>query len=227
MNRQEYIKQVRKEVHFVFDREAIENELQHHLEDSIWDLMEEGFSREEAEVQAVAQMGDPVEVGKELNEEHHPVLGYLWMLSNMLLIVILPFVALAIGSGLWGSFQMLTPTKIEESVEMYPIKMDLEIPTHWVKLDNICVDDYGQHRLTYRAWRKLSYSRAGWSSDLFYLENDSGSYLPTGVIESNNLLGCYGAKDFEWPEDGILQLKLKGSDEIIEIDLEEYCDETR
>ena len=43
MNRQEYINQVRKEVHFVFDREAIENELQHHLEDSICDLMEEGF----------------------------------------------------------------------------------------------------------------------------------------------------------------------------------------
>ena len=86
MNRQEYINQVRKEVHFVFDREAIENELQHHLEDSICDLMEEGISREEAEAQAVAQMGDPVEVGKQLNEEHHPVLGYMWMLSSILLI---------------------------------------------------------------------------------------------------------------------------------------------
>lgn len=227
MNRQEYINQVRKEVHFVFDREVIENELQNHLEDSICDLMEEGISREEAEAQAVAQMGDPVEVGKQLNKEHHPVLGYMWMLSNILLIVILPFSALAIGSGLWGSFQMLTPAKVEASVEMYPIKIDFEIPTHRVKLDNICVDDYGQYRLTYRAWRKLSYSRAGWSSDLFYLENDSGSYLSTGVMESNNLLGCYGAKDFEWPEDGILRLKLKGTDEIIEIDLEEYCDETR
>ena len=132
MNRQEYINQVRKEVHFVFDREVIENELQNHLEDSICDLMEEGISREEAEAQAVAQMGDPVEVGKQLNKEHHPVLGYMWMLSNILLIFILPFAALAIGSGLWGSFQMLTPAKVEASVEMYPIKIDFEIPTHRV-----------------------------------------------------------------------------------------------
>lgn len=228
MNRQEYLKLVCKEIHFIFDRKAVQKELEQHLEDSMLDLMlEERLSKEDAETKAVMQMGDPVEVGKQLNEEHHPVLGYLWMLSKVLLTLLLPFALMTAGIGLWDSFQMITPTKVENSVETYSIDIEFEIPTHRAKLDNICVDDYGQYWLTYRAWRKLSYSRAGWSSDLFYIESADGKYFHTGGTESNSFIGCYGVRGFEWPEDGILRLKLKGTDEIIEIDLEEYCDETR
>ena len=51
MNRQDFLKQVSKEIHFIFDRKSIEKELNEHLDDSITDLMEEGLSREEAESQ--------------------------------------------------------------------------------------------------------------------------------------------------------------------------------
>lgn len=219
MNRQEYINQVRKEVHFVFDREAIENELQHHLEDSIWDLMEEGLSREEAEAQAVAQMGDPVEVGKQLNKEHHPMLGYLWMLSNVLLIIILSVALFCVGVGTWGALKMITPTKVENATERYPVNMKLDIPTHRIKLDYIYIDDGGDAKLTYRAWTKYNYSRAGWSSDLFYLEDDRGEYLYTGGMQATSFIGCYGVREFEWPENEILKVRLKGTEEIVEIDL--------
>ena len=53
MKKQEYLDIVTRQVRYIFDREFIEAELKEHLEDSIQDLMEDGFSYEEAEEQAV------------------------------------------------------------------------------------------------------------------------------------------------------------------------------
>ena len=89
MTKQEYLQTVRKQIHYIFDRDTIETELSQHLEDSIYDLMEDGHSREEAEDLAVQQMGDPISTGKMLNQEHHPLLGYLCMATSAILIPLL------------------------------------------------------------------------------------------------------------------------------------------
>ena len=41
-----------------------------------------------------------------------------------------------------------------------------------------------------------------------------------------NSFACYGTKDFERPEDSVLYLVGRDG-EVIEVDLEEYCDEKR
>ena len=68
MNKQEFLESIRKQIHFVFDRDSIEQEYSAHIEDSVLDLMEDGYSKEEAEKIAIEQMGDPIEIGKALNE---------------------------------------------------------------------------------------------------------------------------------------------------------------
>lgn len=44
MNKQEFLENIRKQIHFVFDRDSIEQEFNQHIEDSIADLISEGYS---------------------------------------------------------------------------------------------------------------------------------------------------------------------------------------
>ena len=224
MNRQEFLRLVSKEIHFIFDRKSIEKELDEHISDSVEDLIEEGFSKEDAERIAVEQMGDAKELGKMLNQEHHPILGYLWMTSRVLLILLLIVV---IPMGIFAGYQFLcasTPTVVENSVKVYPIDVEMNVSTHWVKFDNICVDEEGYYQLTYREWMKWNYSRARWSSGTFWIVDENGDYIPGASYSSSGFGVSEGYTEFEWPKDGILRVKNADGNQI-EIDLEEYCDE--
>ena len=78
---------VAKHIRFRYDRAAVEEELYLHLEESRDDRMEaEGMSQEAAEAEAIAAMGDPVALGKELDQVHGPLLGWTWRLSRWLVI---------------------------------------------------------------------------------------------------------------------------------------------
>ena len=82
-----WCRSVAKHIRFRYDREAVEEELYLHLEESRDDRMEaEGLSQEAAEAEAMAAMGDPVALGKELDKVHGPLLGWTWRLSRWLVI---------------------------------------------------------------------------------------------------------------------------------------------
>ena len=78
-----------EQVRFKPDREKIREELIAHIEDRVDALKEFGLTEAEAETQAVEAMGDPVEVGKQLNAVHKPWLGWLWRISRWLLWAVL------------------------------------------------------------------------------------------------------------------------------------------
>ena len=59
------------------ERESARQELLDHMEDHMDSLLAAGFSREEAERQAIAAMGDPEETAKLLRRAHQPVLTRL------------------------------------------------------------------------------------------------------------------------------------------------------
>lgn len=65
------------------DREAVRAELEAHLGDKTADLVRifPDLERQEAERQAVEQMGDAEEIGKELARLHRPWPRYLWQAS--------------------------------------------------------------------------------------------------------------------------------------------------
>lgn len=73
------------EIRFAPDREAVRQELQEHIEDKVADLLRifPGMTLQEAEERAMAQMGDPEEIGKELAKIHKPWWGYLWKVSRV------------------------------------------------------------------------------------------------------------------------------------------------
>lgn len=226
MNKAEYLHHIRKQIHYIFDRNEIEKELEQHIQDSIDDLMEDGLSKEEAEKQAVAQMGDPIEVGKQLNQEHHPLLGYLYIASKSVLYLLIIPAIIMIGYFGYNMIQLATPTVIDNSIDTISLNIDLDISTHYVKIDNICQDEAGNYYLTYRSWIDYGYSRAGWSSELFYLENSNGEYLIGSGYQSAGFIGSCGYKSFTWPKDNLLYL-ISRDGKRIEIDLKEYSHEKK
>lgn len=91
-------------IRFKPDRAAVRRELEAHLEDKRADLQRifPGLSREETEARALASMGDPEALGRELAKIHRPWLGYLWRLSQVLC-------ALMILAALWGAASGTNP----------------------------------------------------------------------------------------------------------------------
>ena len=85
-------------VRFSPDHEAITQELTAHLEDHMDALVARGFPPETAARQAVAAMGDPEEIGRELDKSHSPLLGWfqiwfrraVWCLAALVLLFTLP-----------------------------------------------------------------------------------------------------------------------------------------
>ena len=119
MKKQEFLSIVRKQIRFVFDRDKIENELKQHLADSIEELIEEGFSWEDAEHIAVEQMGNPKEVGQLLNKEHNPILGYLWTISRVALCILVVRIAISMGVIAFVLVTAIKPYEPKYSVESY------------------------------------------------------------------------------------------------------------
>ena len=224
MNKQEFLQIIRKQIHFIFDRDSVEQEISQHIEDSIADLMSDGYKRLEAEKIAVEQMGDPIEIGKQLNEEHHPLLGYLLVASRAVLALLIIPAIIMIGYFAYDMYQLATPTTRDYGKQIVRLDIDFNINTHDVTLDYLYDIGSNKYSITYRARRIHSYSRTGWSSNLFTFEENNRIY--EGGYESNGMLGSIGCKDFEYPEDGILILKTT-TDEIITIDLKEYIDEKK
>lgn len=222
MTKEEYLHQVLKQIHYIFDHNKIEEELNQHFEDSIQDLMEDGLSREEAEQQAVKHMGDPVEAGKLLNQEHNPLLGYLCMISTVILVPLGIFVSIIAVIFLTTFITQLTPTTIDTNAEAISLDIDVDLSTHKVKIDNLYLLENGECTLTYRSWTKFHYSRAGRSSDLFYLEDYNGNVIPCGSFSSQTVFGSYGSRNFSYPQDSSYIYVITFDGQKIELNLEEY-----
>lgn len=84
---EQWCRQVTALVRFRPDRGAIRRELLAHLEDGSRTLEERGVPSQAAQEQALAAMGDPEIIGRELNRAHRPGLGWLWLASKVFFIL--------------------------------------------------------------------------------------------------------------------------------------------
>ena len=81
--------QATKKILYRPDRDSVYMELYGHLEDRFEAYISEGFSTKEAMEKALASMGEPEPVAKQLGAIHRPWLGYLLRLTNFLLILLI------------------------------------------------------------------------------------------------------------------------------------------
>ena len=96
-------------IRFKPDRKAVRAELEEHLEDKAMDLRRifPELTEEEAWERAVSEMGDPMEIGRELARLHRPWLGYLWRVSQVVL-------GLACLSLLWSGMVFYSAFSVDD-----------------------------------------------------------------------------------------------------------------
>lgn len=83
MGKEEYLKTVTEQMRCEQARGAVEEELCSHIEEAARTYEEFGLSREDAYKRAVEQMGDPVEVGVEMDRIHRP--RFDWRMFGVIL----------------------------------------------------------------------------------------------------------------------------------------------
>lgn len=100
MTRNEYVERVLSVMRHVTasEREAIRAEIDAHIEDHVCDLLELDYDEALAEERTMALMGDPEEVGRELDKQYANQF-WLWLegISNVLLLPLILIALLGFG----------------------------------------------------------------------------------------------------------------------------------
>lgn len=76
MNKEEYLNQLIEQIRCKQAREMVKEEIQDHIEDQTKAFIEMGMKEEQAKVQAVREMGDPIDTGVMLDHIHRPKMAW-------------------------------------------------------------------------------------------------------------------------------------------------------
>lgn len=82
----EFLNSVCEQIKYKPARESISEELKNHIEELKENYVNQGFEEEKAEIKAVEQMGDSIEIGKKLNKIHKPKFDWKLVLIVILLL---------------------------------------------------------------------------------------------------------------------------------------------
>lgn len=106
----EYLKTLLEQIRCKKARPYVKQEFQDHIEDQIEANMHAGMDREQAEREAVRDMGDPVETGISLDSVHRPQVA--WKLLGI--IVLISIAGVLIHAGIAGkSVKTLRPVRTD------------------------------------------------------------------------------------------------------------------
>ncbi|CAM3598251.1 permease prefix domain 1-containing protein [Erysipelothrix anatis] len=84
-----------------FIKKTIRAEYTAHLDEHYEELLAQGIPAKDAEAAAIASMGDPYTIGRDLNEVHKPLFNWIYLVSKVILVVsILGFLVL-FGPTMW------------------------------------------------------------------------------------------------------------------------------
>ena len=89
---EEYIEKLLSQIRCKKAHPYIEKEIRGHIEDQIADNISEGMSKEEATLNAVNDMGDPVEVGISMDKIHRPQIAW----KMLIIVAIISAIAIAV-----------------------------------------------------------------------------------------------------------------------------------
>ena len=102
MNVKEFLNNVSNQIKYRPIRGIIIEELEEHIDEIINENMTNGLSEELAEETAIKQMGNPVQIGKNLNKIHKPKMDWITLILTLILILVGgQFVILLYPNILW------------------------------------------------------------------------------------------------------------------------------
>lgn len=152
-DKESYLKEVLSQVKFSFDHEFIDKELRSHLEERLEDYISEGYTPNEAEKMALENFGDPKEIGKALNKEHNPIIGWLLYVSNGLLFVACLYLVFTLVIPIGMYFISRDPSKtIPKEDILYSIEVNekRKIDDRIITVEEIIYEKNGDLHIIYR-----------------------------------------------------------------------------
>lgn len=205
----EFTDKVLKHIKFPYDRNAVRQELEEHIEDICDDLTEEGYGREEAERLSVQYMGDADEIGRELNKAHNPILGWIWYISRLAATIAAAFLITTAGVRGFSYMKAYFGNGYEDYKNgelVYSADSGYEtlIYDMHLKIDGVRYYDDGTLELRYKTWKSLFSDSIDWTFNLNgeFLTDEKGNkyYFSTGNSNGNKV--CHSQLFFEdFPQD--------------------------
>ncbi len=192
-----FLQNVLSHIKLPFDRKDIYNELDNHINDHINAFIENGFTPEESISKAIHRMGDAAVIGKELNQIHNPLLGWLWKLSDILVKVVGIIVIFSILSSLISTINFKSPLSyIEEDDIIYHLKVDEKekIDSTIIKITDLVYDTNGTLHIFFKTYsdsifiNTWSFGNIGRISDEFGNEYFGGSGSSGGGLISYHII---------------------------------------
>lgn len=189
--KKKFVQLVLKEITFIFDYAAIEEELLQHIEDRKADFLKEGLKEEEAEEKAVERMGNPTELGKELNKEHKPLLGSIWLFTNVVtVIVVLLFIYIVAGSILPAIFydhpaEYIKKENIKFHAEM---KEEVRIDDTVIRITDIILEKNNTLYIVYTTHGKKWFAQQWTSSYIGKITDDNGNTYNKGSSSTGGII---------------------------------------
>ena len=128
-------------------REPVADELTAHLEDHAAALMERGTPEEEAAQQAVAAMGDPEALGRQLNRAHPPLLCFSVLVTNIILALLLAVFSFALVSQMRNAVAQCRQDR--EFFQEVTADQQLHPMDEWVEIDGLRLHFFAASRDEY------------------------------------------------------------------------------
>jgi len=197
---EEFISSVIRQIRFPFDRKIIAIELNDHLNELESSFIDASTDPMAAKMRAIQEMGDPEEIGHELNKVHKPIWGWLWIVSKTICIS-LAFVLIWIClHNTWNKWQVskfadlreVTAQSIFEElgfdlssrqiIKDLPIDQEVFINQDTLVFTRILLDSQGTLVILYQDMKPFHLLTP--QSDPYPLREFSTLVLPDGQIRS-------------------------------------------
>lgn len=163
-----FIKEVISYIKFPFDREDIKKELENHILDKMdYYFNTRGIDEITAEELTLRDMGNSKEIGIALNKEHNFILGWIYKITNVLVMISLTLTVLSFSVTLLPTIFSGNPKNdIPKENIVYNIKVNekVKIDDRITKFKNIIYEKNGNMNIIYEHYDTKLFGM-GWSHD--------------------------------------------------------------
>lgn len=231
---EKYVKDILSHVKFKYDHNDIYFEIMEHMEDLYDDLVNEGIDENEAIKLTVEYMGDSEEIGKALNKEHNPFVGWIYRILKycIILLVILNIIPvftlvasifLSIHSFFWIN------GNIEEEGKNIAITQEIgetrKIDSTYVFFDKLIRYDNGDIKIIYSIFQNPFSFGTKWTNGNIgkVYDEDNNEYSFNGGIGGGSYYSYYENNIYDFPENAekfIIKYDYNGRKYIVEIPME-------
>lgn len=182
-----FLKEILSYVKFALDREDIRTELESHISDKTEYYMEQGYDMEKAEQLSINDMGDAKEIGRKLNEQHNPIIGWLWRITNVITILVIIIFCFVFILFFGFFFQSNLIDKIPTSDIDYKIdlKEQVKIDDRVICFTNVIYEKNGDMNIFYETYFAKPWG-TGWTLGyLGEITDDQGNKYISGSGQQN------------------------------------------